>query len=256
MRIRKGLITAGVATIVATWLAVGGVAAAAFPNFSDCPRSTTGVTGCVDIQSLRGSLEIKGFTVPLGNSLEIRGGLVSSSEVPTFVPPAGTNGFFSRPVNIPGGLLGIDFPIPGNAVTGTAQLAGPASAIRLSIGFEESTVSVPVKLKLDNPILGSHCFIGTNSNPVHINLTTGTTSPPPPNRPISGDLGTVSFEGNVVKTSGSVSVDNSFSIPGASGCGIGLGLVNALVNAKLKLPSAGGNNAMIVENDVAIELFG
>ncbi len=253
MKARTRTLAIIVAMTTGALLASGGLAQAAFPNFSDCPTTAPGVVGCIDIQGVSGSLEIKGFTVPLGDSLEIRGGLVDGTP-DRLVAPTGTNGFFTRPVQIPGGLLGIDFPIPGNAVTGTAQLAGPTSAIGLSLG-EVSTVSIPVKLKLDNPILGPNCYIGTNSNPVRINLTTGTTSPPPPNRPITGSLGTGSFEGNVLKIMGSVSVENSFSIPGASGCGLGLGLVNALVNAKLKLPSAGGNNTMQVTNNIGIEIM-
>jgi len=51
---------------------------------------------------------------------------------------------------------------------------------------------------------------------------------------------------------GNVNVDNAFSVPGATGCGIGLGLVNALVNAKLGLPSAAGNNTMIMQNNVGL----
>jgi len=235
------------------WIAVGGAAQAAFPNFSDCPTSNPAVLGCIDIQSVSGSLEIKGFTVPLGESLEIRGGLDSSVHPAIFYPPAGTNGFFARPVRIPGGILGLELPIPGNTVLGTAMLAGPASSIRIDIEFPLATVSLPVKIKLDNPLLGSNCYIGTNSNPARVNLTTGTTSPPPPNRPISGRTGELSFneEGALILRD-SVSVDNSFAIPGASGCGL-LGIFNPIVNLKLGLPSAGGNNTMIVHNNVALK---
>jgi hypothetical protein len=237
-------------------LAFAGTATAAFPNFSDCPRASPGVFACLDVQSIRGSLEIKGFTVPLGDSLEIRGGLIPAAEEErpaTFVPPAGTNGFFSKPIRIPGGILGIEFPIPGNTVLATAQLAGPVSALQFRFGIPVTTISLPVKVKLDNPILGSNCYIGTNSSPARINLTTGTTSPPAPNRPISGSIGTPSFdeETGILTLANTISVDNAFAVPGASGCGL-LGIANPLVNLKLKLPSAGGNNAMIVENNVAL----
>lgn len=254
MRTRKRRLATGALAAVVAILVGAGVATAAFPNFTGCPRSTPGLTACLDIQSMRGSLEIKGFTVPLGDSLEIRGGILGEFGRPhTFVPATGTNGFFSKPIQIPGGLLGIDFPIPGNAVTGTAQLAGPASSIVISLGVP-STVSLPVKLKLDNLILGPNCYIGSNSNPVRLNLTTGTTNPPPPNRPIRGRIGTIGGTEEVSIIPNVVSVDNSFAVPGASGCGLGLGLVSAIVNAKLRLPSAGGNNTMIVENNIALGL--
>lgn len=249
---RKHSLALAAAIATMAWVAVGGAAQAAFPNFSDCPTSNPAVLGCIDIQSRSGSLEIKGFTVPLGESLEIRGGLDNSVRPNVFYPPAGTNGFFARAIRIPGGILGLELPIPGNTVLGTAQLAGSASDIRMTIEFGTTRVSLPVKVKLDNPLLGSSCTIGTNSNPAHINLTTGTTSPPPPNRPISGRLGELAFVEGAAILRDSVVVDNAFAIPGASGCGL-LGILNPIVNLKLGLPSAAGNNTMIVHNDVALK---
>jgi len=228
-------------------------ASAVFPNFSDCPRANPEVPTCIDIQSTSGSLEIKGFTVPLGESLEIRGGIDLNRAPNPFIPPTGTNGFFSRAIRIPGGILGIEFPIPGNAVLAIAQLAGPVSSIIFNFGIPITTISLPVKVKLENPILGSNCYIGTNSNPARINLTTGTTSPPAPNTPISGSIGEISIAGEppVLTLTGTRSVDNAFAVPGASGCGL-LGIANPLVNLRLRLPSAAGNNTMIVGNNVAV----
>jgi len=226
-------------------------ASAVFPNFSDCPRADPDVFTCLDIQSTTGSLEIKGFTVPLGESLEIRGGVNVAER--RFIPPVGTTGFFSRTIRIPGGILGIEFPIPGNAVDAIAQLAGPTTAVVPDIGIPVTTISLPVKVKLENPILGSNCYIGSNSNPARLNLTTGTTSPPPPNTPISGSLGTPSRidEPFTIIFSGSRSVDNAFAVPGATGCGL-FGIVDPLVDLRLQLPSAAGNNTMIVTNNVAL----
>ena len=222
-------------------------AGAAFPNFSDCPRSS--VNECVDIQSVSGSLEIKGFTVPLGQSLEIRGGFRTETEPPTFVPVTGTTGFFSRSIRVPGGLLGLEFWIPGNEVLAIAQLAGSPSSIVLSIG-NPTTIRIPLKVKLENPILGGSCYIGSNSNPARMNLTTGTTSPPPPNRPITGNVGELRFEGNTLIIRNSTVVDNAFAVPGATGCGL-LGIASPLVNLRLGLPSAAGNNTSILTNNIA-----
>jgi hypothetical protein len=227
---------------------------AAFPNFSDCPRSDASVITCVDVQSQSGSMTIKGFDVPLDHSLEIRGGLSQPAPgVFSFVAPTGTNGFFAQPVNVPGGLLGISLPIPGNAVTATAQLAGPPSSIVL--GPIDASISAPIKLKLSNPLIGSNCYIGSNANPARLNLTTTTTNPPPPNTPISGHPGTSSFDPttNTLLVTGALDVDNAFSVPGATGCGLGLGLINATIDAKLRLPSASGNNTMSINNDLALQ---
>lgn len=249
MRMRKRL---GIAAVGAALLAVGGGSAmAAFPDFSGCPTSAPGVTTCVDIQSNSGSISIKGFNVPLGHSLEIRGALQPTAGVPNFYPATGTNGFIAQPVDVPGGLLGIDLPISLNKVTATAQLAGPSSAIK--VDGNEVSMSLPIKLKLSNPLIGSGCQIGSNSHPVNLSLIIGTTSPPAPNKPISGTLGTLDVVNGNFVIMGNTNVDNSFAIPGASGCGIGLGLIDLLVDAKLQLPSAAGNNAMIINNDVAMQ---
>jgi hypothetical protein len=252
MRFRKGF--AAVAVGGALSLVAGaGTASAAFPDFSDCPRSTPDISGCFDVQSVSGSLTIKGFTVPLGTSFELRGALAFDASRPggyRFVPPAGKTGIFAKPVQVPGGLLGIDFPIPGNAVTATAKLAGPTSGI--AVDLSTFTVSLPIKLSLTNPIIGPGCQIGSDNSPVRLTLIVGTTAPPPPARPISGRVGTPTIGERYITIAGSTNVDNTFSVPGASGCGIGLGLINSIVNLKLGLPSAAGNNEIIVTNNVAL----
>jgi len=235
----------------AACLLLAGTASAAFPNFSGCPTLEPG-NGCIDIQSRSGNLNIKGFNVPLHESLEIRGGIKLTPEGDVFVPPRGTNGFFATPVPVPGGLLGIEFPIPGNSVLAIAELAGPASSLKVDVVSQ--TIRMPVKVRLVNVLLGMDCHIGTNSRPVTLTLITGTTSPPPPNRPISGRQGTISFGTDTLTFTDNVNVENSFAVPGATECGFGLGLINALVNAKLRIPSAAGNNSIEIHNDAALRV--
>jgi hypothetical protein len=235
-------------------LVLAASASAAFPNYTGCPRTVTGVIACIDVQSTSGNLNIKGFNVPLHESLEIRGGLKESETGAVFVPATGTNGFIGTPVPVPGGLLGINFPIPGNSVLAIAELAGPSSAIKINPG--ELNIRVPVKVRLVNVLLGMDCRIGTNSRPVNLDLIIGTTSPPPPNRPITGQVGTITpIEPAEVHIIDTINVENSFAVPGATECGLGLGLINALVNAKLRLPSAAGNNSIEVHNNVALRFF-
>jgi hypothetical protein len=248
-------LTLAVAAVLATMALLGtaGVAQATFPNFSGCTAPTTG-NGCIDIQNRTGNLNIKGFNVPLGESLEIRGTLrENETETPEFIPPAGTNGFFARAVPVPGGLLGIEW-IPGNSVLAITELAGPASAIRINVA--SNSVTIPIKVRLENLLLGMECHIGTNSHPVVLNLITGTTSPPPPNRPISGARGRFQLlpEGRGFAFIDNLNVENAFAIPAATECGLGLGLINTLVDLKLQLPSAAGNNSIEVHNDVALGL--
>lgn len=235
-------------------LAVAGSAGAAYPNFAGCPREAPNIEGCVDVQNVSGNLNIKGFNVPLtAAALEIRGGLTSVEAGGRFIPARGTNGFIGQPVPVPGGLLGIEW-IPGTSVLAITELAGPSSGIQFNL--EEFGLTVPVKVRLVNVLIGMNCRIGTDRNPVVMHLITGTTSPPPPNRPITGRPGELAFlpEQQLLTDTGNKNVDNSFAVPGASECGLGLGLINSLVNAKLRLPSAAGNNSIEVTNNIAIKL--
>ncbi len=250
MRIRSRLLVTGVVSAVAAWCGLGGVAAAAFPNFSDCPsEGLPSGSVCVDIQSVQGELEIKGFRVPLDHSLEIRGAVREPEG--RFIAPRGTNGFFAQPVRIPGGLLGFELPFAFETVLATAELAGNPEQIVIRPG--DQTISMPIKVRLSNPLIGRNCHIGTNRTPVNLNLIPGTTEPPPPNRPISGRPGELSFiPPNELIARGGVDVENSFSIPGATECGGLFELNNVLVNLKLKLPSAAGNNAASVTNETGL----
>jgi hypothetical protein len=250
---RYRIVVAAVVAAMAVMVGAG-AAQAAFPNFTGCTaRSERGsVDGaCVNVQQRSGNLRIGSFNVPLHETLELRGILVpNGTATPTFRPPTGSTGFIGRPERVPGGLLGIEW-IPGTSVLAITELAGSPSDIRLSLA--DFSIRIPIKMRLVNTLLGMDCHIGTNSRPVSLNLITGTTSPPPPNTPISGSIGTfgeIPVEG--VSVTGNRNVENSFAVPGATECGLGLGLINSLVNLKLGLPSAAGNNSAEIRSDVAI----
>jgi hypothetical protein len=251
MRSRKLTLALAGALATMALMGAGQAAQAAFPNFTGCTARLETPERCIDIQNRSGNLNIKGFNVPLGESLEIRGMLGPEARGGLiFTPPRGTTGFFARTVPVPGGLLGIEW-IPGNSVLAITELAGSSSDIHIEIN--DQSIRIPVKVRLVNVLLGMDCHIGTNSRPVVLNLITGTTSPPAPNRPISGRVGTVSVnERSVVIFTGNLNVENSFAVPGATECGLGLGLINALVNLRLRLPSAAGNNSVDIVNDVAL----
>ncbi|HWW89577.1 MAG TPA: hypothetical protein VNY35_02200, partial [Solirubrobacteraceae bacterium] len=138
-------------------------------------------------------------------------------------------------------------------VTATTELAAPASSIVLNaqnlIEAEGTALFLPVKVKLGNPLLGESCYIGSNSSPISLPLTTGTTSPPAPNKPITGKIGKVEFKDEAALTiiRENSLVNNSFAAPAAEGCGgIFAFLINPLVDAKLGIPSAAGHNTAIL----------
>jgi hypothetical protein len=237
MRTRR--LTLAVAAALATMALLGGAgsAQATFPDTSGCTANPEVVEeGCIHIQARSGNFNIKGFNVPLHESLAIRGTIRTDTEPMRFIPPAGTNGFFARPEPVPGGLLGIEW-IPGNTVWAITELAGSSSDIRISVA--PPTIRMPVKVRLVNLLLGMNCHIGTNRNPVVLTLTTQR-------------FGTVSQTERGITIFGNVNGESTFAVPGATECGLGLGLINTLVNARLQLPSASGNNSISITNDIAL----
>jgi hypothetical protein len=227
-----------------------------FAIFKECPRFTSGVNlyPCLYTKTLGGEVTIGRQTLPLERPLVLQGGIERLGEEPTLVETfvGALNGeTLSRaPQKVPGGLFGMP-------LEATLELA-PGSEVQFSLSNlenEEGTaVVLPVRMRLENPLLGSDCYVGSRSSPIVLHLTTGTTSPSPPNRPISGRLGMISardvFEW--FEVSGDVMVDNTFSMPGASGCG-GSGnasLVDSAIDRDLGLPSPDGYNTIVEDNAI------
>lgn len=241
-------------------------------KFNKCPLSNPAVELCFYSETTGGTFTLGNKTVPLKNPVVLKGG--SSGPEGLFGPQtiyAPTDGILLSKAaqTVPGGLLGVEAPgwwpsILRNlfnetinngftGVTATVELAGSASSIKanfINALTQEGTVfGLPVKVKLSNPFLGSNCYIGSNSNPLKLNLTTGTTSPPPPNSPISGSPGETIATETYVAFANNRLVDNSFSSPGANGCGgiLFSWAVDPFVNSIVGVPSAAGKNTAILE---------
>jgi hypothetical protein len=103
-----------------------------------------------------------------------------------------------------------------------------------------------VKVKLENSLFGSECYIGSNKEPINIDLTTGATKGGPTGKP-----GTKSSneDGTILSISGVSLVSNTFSAPKATGCGL-LGVLDGLIDEKLGLPST--KNTAVLNGKVEI----
>jgi len=244
-----------------------------FAIFADCPVTT--VNACIVAKTESGKFIVGKETVPIEKTITLQGGLIENeAEELKFVAAKDGNTLSKTPQKVPGGLAGLvkcneisNFleriaceVVFENGVTGvnaTTELAAPASSIGINEGnfFSQTgtALSLPVKVHLENPFLGSSCYIGSNASPIVINLTTGTTAPPPPNKPITGSPGTIELkgEGLIGVFSKNSLVNNSFAAPGATGCG-GLFefLIDPIVNSKLGLPSAAGHNTAVLNGTI------
>ncbi|HEV2945505.1 MAG TPA: hypothetical protein VGX26_10370 [Solirubrobacteraceae bacterium] len=213
--------------------------------FVGCPLSNPATSICIFAQTQSGALTIGSKTIVISRTVTVQGGVHQDEATgrQEFLGARDGNALSRSPQLIPGGLRGIRAD-----VTATIELAGPASRIGVStqslIEAKGIGLSLPVKVKLSNPLLGASCYIGSNAHPVVISLTTGTTRSSRGHRPLTGKPGHAKFrdEYNLTTISGESLVSDSFAAPRAEGCGG----MNATVDAALGLPVAvGGNEAIL-----------
>jgi len=246
---------------------------APYENFGFCPIKVTGVNECIFAQSSSGEFKLKKTTVPITKTITLQGGIIvnESTGAETFVDAASPGETVSKtPETVPGGLLKIMapefFPEPLKKIfnefinkgftgaTVSTELVGTPTISRSAlISGEPDALSLPVRIHLENEFLGPSCYVGSKAHPVNIELTTGTTSPPLPNEPITGSFGEPEFptESLLILRKNTL-VNNTFSAPTSEGCGsqilfgIFTGLIDDAVNAEIELPSASGNNTAIL----------
>src|ERR1035437_6269288 len=222
-----------------------------YAAFKDCPIHVKGVKLCVIATTTSGEFTIGNKTVPINKTITLQGGLTNKSEV--LVPAADGNTLSKTSLTVPGGLLGIGGI--GGEVTATTELLGPVTLNpSLVAGRKGTAVTLPIRVKLDNPVLGESCYVGSELEPVILHLTSGVTAPPPPNTPIEGSAGTLVLNkgATIVTLEGNTLVDNSFPAPAAEGCGGSLALlINPIVNLQVGLPAKAGHNTAVLSGSVS-----
>ncbi|MFI2645541.1 hypothetical protein [Streptomyces sp. NPDC018610] len=227
---------------------------------------------CVVSTSASGSIKLGNTTVTTGRT-DLQIGVVENSDGTSSVVAPASGALIADSATVPGGLLGLMCPsnIPAvtaicqqitdsslNKITATVESVGSPSDFDQTAGIvtDQTIVAIPVRIHLQNPFLGSNCYIGTKSNPIVL-------------RPKNLDLpdfgmtffkgdGTVADDGEMsrINLTGAAQNDSTFAVPGASGCGLGLlGLIDAAVNLKTGLPSAAGKNSVTL-NDTQTALAG
>ncbi|MGW1844877.1 hypothetical protein [Streptomyces sp. NPDC001966] len=283
-RVRPALLGALVAVAVGIPLSTSPASAASaqemngnWAPFTRCPvddpamlaaDGKTDIAICVASHSESGSIKL-GNTVATTGANDLQFGVVrnATTGVSKIVAPDGGS-IVGAPTEIPGGLLGLMCPsgIPVvsdickqltdnnlNRVVATVQSAGTPTNFDLSAGMTSGKpiVDIPVRIHLENPFLGSKCYIGTTSSPIVLrpqNLT----KPALASQRFDAN-GTPNTAGvlNRVALTGNDQGDAAFAVPGVSGCGpLTLGELNWAVNLKTALPSASGNNNLVL-NDAA-----
>lgn len=232
--------------------------------------------GCVVSVTHTGSFTIGTTTVPLNSPITLQFGVYWDKSAPTVnfpdgssanqyatVAPTGTTLLTAKPAEIT--IPGIINFLPGvTSVFAQVEQAGPVTAFTpLAAGESYPVFKLPVKLHLYNAFFGSNCYIGSNSSPIVLSPTTGTTAPPAPGVPMTGDPGTIAVAadpngyGSVVASfTGAKLVDNTFSVPGASGCGLG-GILDPIIDLVMGIPAGAGKGSVdFQQTDTSLALDG
>jgi hypothetical protein len=237
-----------------------------FAQFGECPQQPETINNCVYSVSSGGSFTIGKTTVPLKTPVTLQGGYDSTGATIEVYGAENGETISKTPQPVPGGLRGATAPgwwpawlrewfdegiAEGQTgMTATLELAASPTAVALStedlLLKKGTAIGLPARIKLDNPLLGGSCYIGSSTEPLQIDFTTGRSGD------LEGTPGSRSF--NPEYTFGSVKgtrlVNATFAAPTATGCGGILSyFVDPLVNSILGLPSASGKNSAILEGN-------
>ncbi|GLV50810.1 hypothetical protein TBS_13810 [Thermobispora bispora] len=193
-------------------------------DWADCPKipanAKVDTWSCLSIVTVAGKIKLGKIEQQITPPLRItvaQGQLNDGSTAAVF------GGLRSQRMKVPGGLIGKPFEVPKLTdvyveTQGTGHVdAGPIFP-----------TNVGIKLRLIHALLGPKCYIGSNSNPIRLN-------------PQITSLELTSIDG--VPVFKATAKDDTFSVPGASGCGLNWGLVNTAVNLRAGVPSASGKNS-------------
>jgi len=253
----------GLVAAVAAFAMMAAVAQAATPapgyeNFAGCPSKAENpaITSCLSSVITSGHFKMGNKNVPISNPITLSGGTDPEGENFAYTSKGGLSSARQR---VPGGvvgLTGLDWLLEYLSVEALELYAVTELAGTPKVPTSEHVI-LPIKVHLENPVLGKKCYVGSNSNPINLDLITGTTSPPAPNEPITGKSPEYVFDSTlkILHGNNGTLVDNSFAAPGANGCALILfGFIpvslDGVVNLASGLPAAAGTNETVQNYDL------
>jgi hypothetical protein len=238
-RVATTIAAAGMCLLVAP-AAQGRAPAPDFKEFFGCPEPPVVIDHCV-VSSITGRIQLGRIELVISDPVTQNGGVPPTFPAPFLFNDRG--GMFSPQIAVRWAGPAQDSAAAGlDRVYALLQMAGtPMSTLPFGN-------TMPLKVKLIHPRLGARCYIGSEAEPIRLDLTTGTTTPPPPNLPISGTVpafGPDPQDPRISLVTGGVLVDNAFFSPVAKGCGPA-GALDAVVNRLAAFPAAGGLNTAVL----------
>ncbi|QKW38623.1 hypothetical protein HUT06_35215 [Actinomadura sp. NAK00032] len=219
-------------------------------DFADCPPLPEGsdphLSRCIVAVITSGKFQIGNFDQAIEKPMQIT--YASAFNPSTFKFTTVFGKLRAEKMLVQGGLFGDPLL---TAVYARPEYAGtfetpPSLDFRINVGL---------KVRLINPFLGSHCTVGTDSNPIKLSFTTGTTNPPAPNTPISGEAASIARQDPPPEVLQAKHVDNAFAVPGAKGCVFGGGVADWLINQVGGFPAAAGTSTVIQNEYIVQKLY-
>jgi hypothetical protein len=212
-----------------------------YERFGGCPskEENAAVTSCQLVKITGGIFKMGSKEVPIEKEMTLSGGTNSTGEEFFFNSKGGLSKVAQK---VPGGVVGLTgltwllelFGSEALTLYATTELAGNPGSPLLE------PAKLPIKVHLTNPagLLGSTCYIGSNSEPINLNLLNGALP-----EFHKGEPAGVSVYTGVVK------YDKTFAAPGANGCKLVLfGFIpisiNGLVDEFSGLPAESGNETV------------
>jgi hypothetical protein len=239
-----------------------------FHVYKNCPVENPETFDCIFGRTTGGLLEVGSLKVKVSQPILLEGGIANPSESTNteIIPPTTGVVLTPTPQILPHGILSVlaknkkdkaylqscqDFESANCKVEGAAESVGPSHFHFFNLALEQGpAVEVAIRLHLTGSILGEHCYFGSAEEPIVLALTTGATSPPPPNESIHGTAGLLSEDPSerIVFSVGSEFVENAFVAPGAQGCGTpeNEAETDALIDKKLGLPAPAGDHSTLI----------
>jgi hypothetical protein len=240
-RYRKILVAAALSALASMAILASAATAATpappYQDFAGCPSEAEQpfVGVCVKDEFTGGHIGIGNREIPITNTIVLRGAI--EQETANFLYNS-EGGIVPVRQTVPGGLVGftgykwLDEAVQNSSLLklyATVELAG-------QVGSQAAaTFNVPIKIHLENPFLGSSCYIGSNASPISLHLAVTE----------EGEFEEEAGRPNVIKGNGAFA-DNAYSVPGATGCMFNYGSIHQsidkLVNSAYALPAAAGKD--------------
>jgi len=256
-RYRKILVAAALSALASMAILASAATAATpappYQDFAGCPSSAEQpfVGECLKYEFTGGHIGFGKREIPITNTIVLRGSIEQETE--NWLNNS-EGGIVPVRQTVPGGLIGLtgyswlDQAVESSnqlKLYATVELAGNVGSLL------QPTLNVPVKVHLENPLLGSGCHVGSNASPITLHLATTT--------PL-GPFQEEASRPEVIKATGGVLSDNTYAVPGASGCTFNWGSIHqsidSLVNSAYGLPAAAGKNSTALNYSLSAVLPG